>query len=133
MTSTTSCASFTPIWPAQGKRSNCLGISERTSVRLTSVLWINAPDRWGPIKTFIASSKFPIVAEIPQIRYSGAHVRKKAEANSTCVPRFVPISSCHSSTTINFNPSNRWTEPVIASITCSDSGVVTKICGHFFR
>ena len=68
MTSTTCSASFTPMWPAHGKRSNRLGIRDRTSVRLAQSHRTSRPGRPGPTKTRRASSRFPTVAEMPQHR-----------------------------------------------------------------
>ena len=53
-----------------------------------------------PKSTCVASSRFPIVAEMPHSATVGRIVRRRARASSVCTPRLLPMSSCHSSTTI---------------------------------
>ena len=53
----------------------------------------------------IASSRLPMVAEMPQILMA-ARTFNRPQANSICTPRLFPNKSCHSSTTSTSSPPN---------------------------
>jgi hypothetical protein len=99
----TTCGTIVvPRWPAHGKRSITGGISASTTTALRSTPRTIGPCfAVGPTPSSAsrAAARLPIVADSPQMRARGASVRTRASASSVCTPRFVPISSCHSSTT----------------------------------
>ena len=84
-----------------------------------------------PRNTANASSRFPSVADNPQTRNLGFHLRNRASANSVCTPRFDPSSSCHSSTITLFKFESCWRPPACESINDKLSGVVIKALGIF--
>ena len=77
-----------------------------------------------------ATSRLPIVAESPQVGTSGHRVRSRASASSTWTPRFVPISSCHSSTTMSRRSRKTSVTSSRVSSSVRLSGVVTSVSGN---
>ena len=70
-----------------------------------------------------------MVAERPHVRRAGWWNRSRASASSTCTPRFVPMSSCHSSTTTSRRSPKISRASARARRSESDSGVVMSAVG----
>jgi hypothetical protein len=74
-----------------------------------------------------------MVADNPHVRTPGTIVRSRASPSSVCTPRFVPINSCHSSTTMHRSPLSRSTLSGYDKISDRLSGVVTSADGNRSR
>ncbi len=83
----------------------------------------------GPTRQASASSRLASVADSPQTRSRGSRPRSRASASSVCTPRLVPISSCHSSTTIAPRCAKRSRQSARARNSVRLSGVVTSAVG----
>ena len=131
MMSTTWSRSWTPRWPDHGNFSKASGMRLSTAMRFSMAdrMMRASFSRSRPTKVSIASSRLPMVAEMPQTRMDGDKAFNWAMANSTCTPRLFPSRSCHSSTTMALRPPNRFSPPFLASSTCRLSGVVIRISG----
>ena len=70
-----------------------------------------------------------MVALIAQVRRAGCSRRSQPRQSSHWLPRLLPISSCHSSSTTACRPANSCGALGLASSTDSDSGVVIRISG----
>jgi hypothetical protein len=136
----TTCGTIcVPRWPAQGKRSIVGGRSESTMTFLGSTprtirdgaAW--PPATLPPSSASRACSRLPIVAESPHVRARGASVRTRARASSTCTPRLLPSSSCHSSTTTARKSAKISLTSSRVSSSERLSGVVTSAVGSRFR
>ena len=82
-----------------------------------------------PVAAWAASWRLPIVALIAQVRRPGRSRRSQPRASSHWLPRLLPISSCHSSSTTASSPANRAVAAGFASSRQSDSGVLIRISG----
>ena len=82
-----------------------------------------------PSKVYIASSRLPSVADMPQVSNSGLQCRNLAKASWVCTPRLLPSNSCHSSTTTIFTVPSTSRASARESITDRLSGVVTSTVG----
>ena len=76
-----------------------------------------------------ASWRLPIVALIAQVRRPGRWLRSQLRQSSVWLPRLLPISSCHSSSTTARRPANSSGALGLASSRLRDSGVVIRISG----
>ncbi len=140
------CSSMTsPMCPAQGNLSTSGGmsVSIRTFLSLTPLTMrrespsprgpsgagLNAEGRGEGISRSSASSRFPNVADNPQVLTRAFHFRSRARHSSVITPRLLPSSSCHSSTTTrrrseSFSRASGW-----ESSSERLSGVVTSADG----
>jgi hypothetical protein len=82
-----------------------------------------------PTITLAASAEFSIVADIPHVRIEGENRRSLASANSTCVPRLLDKSSCHSSTIAHRTPAKVAAASSRVNKSVRLSGVVTNTSG----
>ena len=73
-----------------------------------------------------------MVALTPQMPRLGRMAFSRLRASSTCTPRLLPSSSCHSSATNQSSWANSLSAPLEASSTCRLSGVVTSSWGMAF-
>lgn len=122
-----------PRWPAQGKPSTDSGSSVstatgRSTAARTRVGVCRVPTAWRA-----ASSRLASVADSAQVRTPGAKWRRRARASSSCEPRLVPSSSCHSSTMMARSDANIAGACSFVSRTQSDSGVVMSTSGSRSR
>jgi hypothetical protein len=132
--STTRGRSVKPRWPAQGSPNDSSGRIVSMSIGRE----IPAPIsrfRAEPSGTSTSSARsgWPRLAESPIVRIAGDNARNRASASSTCTPRFVLISSCHSSTTMQRTPASRASPSRHESISDRLSGVVTSTSGRRSR
>jgi len=124
-------SSFRPMCPPHGKRSIVAGraVSIATSFGTMPSTMRASCARPGPTRHAHASCRFASVAERPQVRRAQAWPRSRANASSTCTPRFVDMSSCHSSTTTAWSFAKRSRQSARDSMSDRLSGVVTRIVG----
>ena len=127
--------SRSPRCPAQGNRSIGSGISvENSRLRGTfASMRCACLLRCGPTSAVTASSRFESVADNPHVIILGRMALSLDSASSVCTPRFVPRSSCHSSTmTVSRSANISWLSSSDNKIE-SDSGVVIRASGQFCR
>ncbi len=111
----------------------CSGISESTRTSFgTTPRTIRPRSQPVPSSVAIATSRFPSVAERPQVRISGFHCLSRAKQSSVCTPRFEPISSCHSSAITSRSEPKISLASSRASKSARLSGVVTNAVGSRF-
>ncbi len=134
MARTTSGSSFRPMCPAQGKRSIDVGRAVAISMSLASRPRTMRPAGAAmPARQRAATSRLASVADRPQTRSSGRAARNRASASSTCTPRLLAISSCHSSTITAVIRAKRSRQSARDSISVRLSGVVTSAVGRLPR
>ena len=134
----TSGRSFVLRCPAHGKRSIVSGTSASTSTSLGTTPRTNrrgpgSPVSVNPSSVSAASSRLPSVADTPHVRSAGQRRRSRASASSTCTPRLLERSSCHSSTTTHRRSRKISALSLRQSSSESDSGVVTRAVGSCSR
>ena len=127
---TTSGSIARPRWPAHGKRSTSAGMSVSMTTGLSETPRTTRPGAPASSRSS-ASSRFPRVAESPQVRRPGFQRRRRASASSTCTPRLLPRSSCHSSTMTARTVASLSRASACESISERLSGVVTSAVGSF--
>ena len=131
---TTSGSSLRPMWPAQGKRSTVGGARVAISTRLAArprTMWPCAACA-GPTSAASASSRLASVADRPHTGSVRARPRRRASASSTCTPRLLDSSSCHSSTTTPRRCAKRSRQSGRDRKSDRLSGVVTSAVGRRF-
>ncbi len=125
-----------PKCPRHGKVSIFLGMMDFTTIFLRTFALIKTELFRNsvsiPRSTSCACSRFPMVAEIPQMRNWGEMVFKRDNPSSICTPRLLPSSSCHSSTTTAFSGLKVFSYPLLASNSIKLSGVVIRRSGMLF-
>ena len=127
----TSGSSFKPMCPAHGKRSMVFGCAVAMTIVLPSLPRTIRVGAAGstPTRQASAVSRLARVAESPHARSAGRAPRRRASASSTCTPRLVDSSSCHSSTTIASRCAKRSRQSARARNSVRLSGVVTSAVG----
>ena len=119
------------MWPAHGKRSIVGGCAVAISMVFASRPCTMRPGRAGatPVRHSSACSRFASVADRPHVRSAGRASRSRASASSTCTPRLLASSSCHSSTTTASRCATRSRQSARDRSSVRLSGVVTRIVG----
>ena len=133
MAATTCGSSVKPRCPAHGKRSTFGGMTLSMTVSLGSRPRINFGTPPTPSSTLAAVAVLPSVADRPQTRKPGDHVRRRANASSVKTPRFDDSNSCHSSTTTDRRLANFSRASACVSSSDRLSGVVTSTVGSRSR
>ena len=128
----TSSTNLPPRWPAQGNFSIFLGMIVFTTNFFFKSPLIRTLFSWEPTSVERAVSKFPNVAERPQVLRSGFHFRSLARQSSVCVPRLLESNSCHSSTITARRSENASFVSGYDNSRERLSGVVTRQDGYFF-
>ncbi len=119
-----------PRWPAHGKPSIRSGSRLRMLMpRRIRALINRGSAASAPTAARAASARLPMVALIAQVRRQGRSARSQLRQSSAWLPRLLPSSSCHSSsTTASSRPKSSGARALLSS-TASDSGVVIRIWG----